>query len=250
MNTKSNKCEVKINLSEISTDIIESPKISGLYLGWVRKDTCKWEPLLKLTVVKGGYTVEHIGNFKEITTLYPGYKGIVLGFELKGVNQDFPHIFNSRMPLLRKDVKDYCEFLKLDYPQINKMAFTGRRGGRICGDPFSICPIFEPDSVGNYIFYCTLDGVEDIEWTLEGWDEVRSQTEGFELIKAGDKYNLELQGKVLGCLEGYFNLIDGEMTSIEIVNFTDIRKWQGKGILLKIVIHSSNAYSHQLFSSI
>jgi hypothetical protein len=242
--------EVKVNLSELSQDIIESPKISGLYLGWMRKDTHKWEPLLKLMVVEGGYTAEHIGSFEEISTLYPGYKGILLGFELKGINEDFPHIFNNRMPLLREDVRSECEFLKLDYPQINKMAYVSRRGGRICGDPFSICPIIEPDVSGSYTFYCTLDEVEDIDWNRENWNEIRNQTEGFQLVKVDGRYNLELQGRVLGCLEDYFNLIDGEMISIEIVNFTDMKKWQGRGILLKIVIHSDNAYSHKLFQTL
>jgi hypothetical protein len=247
MKSQSSKIEVRINPSEISTNIIESPNISGLYLGWMRKDTHKWEPLLKLMVVEGGYTAEHIGSFEEISTLYPGYKGILLGFELKGINKDFPHIFNNRMPLLREDVKSECEFLKLDYPQINKMAYVSRYGGRISGDPFSVCPIIEPDPAGNYTFYCTLDEVEEIEWNKENWDEIRNQTGGFQVVKVGDKYNLELQSRVLGCLEDYFNLIDGEMISIEIVNFTDMKKWQGRGILLKIVICSENAYSHQLF---
>jgi hypothetical protein len=246
----SSSYEVEVNLSELSKDIIESPQISGLYLGWKRKDTHKWEPLLKLMAVEGGYTAEHIGSFEEISTLYPGYKGILLGFELKGVNKDFPHIFNNRMPLLREDVRSECEFLKLDYPQINKMAYVSRRGGRISGDPFSICPIIEPDAAGNYTFYCTLDEVEEIEWNRENWGKIRSQTEGFQLVEVGGKYNLELQGRVLGCLENYFNSIDGEMTSIEIVNFTDMKKWQGRGILLKIIIQSSNAYSHQLFKAI
>jgi hypothetical protein len=247
MKIQSTEIKVIINLSEISINIIESPNISGLYLGWKRKDTHKWEPLLKLMVVEGGYTAEHIGSFEEISTLYPGYKGILLGFELKGINKNFPHIFNNRMPLLREDVKSECEFLKLDYPQINKMAYVSRYGGRISGDPFSVCPIIEPDPVGNYTFYCTLDEVEEIEWNKENWDEIRNKTDGFKLVKIGVKYNLELQGRVLGCLEDYFNLINGEMISIEIVNFTDMKKWQGRGILLKIVICSKNAYSHQLF---
>jgi hypothetical protein len=250
MNIQSNDFEVKVNLSELSTDVIESPKISGLYLGWMSKDTHKWEPLLKLTLVDGGYIAEHIGNFEEISTLYPGYKGILLGFELKGVNQDFPHIFNNRMPLLREDIRSHCEFLKLDYPQINKMAYVSRRGGRISGDPFSICPIIEPDVVGNYIFYCTLSGVEEIPGHEKNWQEVINKTEGFHLLEVGSNYNLELQDRVLGHLEDYFDLIDGEMISIEIISFTDPKKWQGFGILLKIVVRSENAYSHKLFQTI
>jgi hypothetical protein len=37
----SSSYEVEVNLSELSKDIIESPQISGLYLGWKRKDTHK-----------------------------------------------------------------------------------------------------------------------------------------------------------------------------------------------------------------
>jgi hypothetical protein len=250
MNTQSNNFEVKVNSSELSTDIIESPRIEGLYLGWMRKDTHKWEPLLKLMVVEGGYTAEHVGSFKEVSTLYPGYKGILLGFELKGVNKDFPHIFNNRMPLLREDVRSYCEFLKLDYPQIDKMVYVGRRGGRISGDPFSICPIIEPDLVDNYTFYCTLSGVEEIPGHDKNWQEIRSQTKRFYLAKVDGKYSLEFQGTVIGYLEDYFELIDGEIISVEIINFTDPKKWQGFGILLKIVVHSENAYVHQLFQTI
>ena len=250
MNIQSNDFEVKINLSELSANVIESPEISGLYLGWMRKDTHKWEPLLKLMVVEGGYTAEHIGSFEEISTLYPGYKGILLGFELKGINKDFPHVFNNRMPLLREDVRSHCEFLKLDYPQINKMAYVSRWGGRISGDPFSICPVIAPDINSNYTFYCSLSDVEEIPGHETNWQEIRNQSGKFYLIKNDEKYSLEFQGTIIGYLEDYFELIDGEMVSIEIINFTDPKKWQGFGILLKIVIHSDNAYAHKLFQTL
>ena len=34
-----NVCEVGINEEEFSANVIESPTINGLYLGWIRKDT-------------------------------------------------------------------------------------------------------------------------------------------------------------------------------------------------------------------
>jgi hypothetical protein len=244
---QSNSYEVKINSDELTTQVIQSPTLLGLYLGWLRKDTQKWEPLVKLMVVEGGYTAEYTSNHEEISALYPGYKDLLLRIEKNVVKQNFPHIFDSRMPLLRKDVKSYCEFLKLDYPQIDKIAYASRCGGRISGDPFNICPIIEPDAKGNYIFYCTLSEVEEIEWNRENWQEITNQTEGFNLVEVSGKYSLQLQDRVIGYLEDYFNLIDGEITTIEIVNFTDMAKWQGRGILLKIVVHSNNAYSQELF---
>jgi hypothetical protein len=248
--SKSNVCEIGINDEEFSANVIESPKINGLYLGWVRKDTHRWEPLAKLTIVEGGYTAQYTSNHEEISALYPGYKDLLIWSELNVVNRDFPHIFRNRMPLLRNDVRKHCEFLKLDYPQIDKIAYVSRYGGRICGDQFSICPITEPDVSGNYIFYCTLNGVEEKEEPKQIWQQIRDRAGKFQLVKNKDKFYLKFEGNILGYLEHYFGLIDGEINKIEIASFSDPANWQGYGILLKIVVNSENAYDHKLFSSI
>lgn len=239
--------EVTVNSNEFSTNVIEDPKICGLYLGWVRKDTKKWEPLIKLMVVEGGYTVEYTSNHEEISAIYPGYKDLLIWSELNVINRDFPHIFRNRMPLLRNDVKKHCEFLKLDYPQIDKIAYVSRCGGRISGDRFNICPLIEPDAMNNYIFYCTLDGVEEREEPRKIWQQVRDRAGKFKLLKVEGKYCLDFEGVILGYLKNYFELIDGEINKIEIINFSDPAKWQGHGILLKIIIRSENAYAHRLF---
>jgi hypothetical protein len=240
--------EVEVNADEFSANIIESPTINGLYLGWVRKDIQRWEPLAKLTIVEGGYTAQYTSNHEEISALYPGYKDLLIWSELNVVNRDFPHIFRNRMPLLRNDVKKHCEFLKVDYPQIDKIAYVSRYGGRICGDQFSICPSIEPDRADNYIFYCTLNGVEQREEPKQIWQQIKNRSGGFQLFKNGDKFYLKFEDMILGHLEHYFGLIDGEINKIEIVNFSDPENWQGYGILLKIVINSENAYNHKLFS--
>jgi hypothetical protein len=239
--------EVSINSNEFSTNIIEDLKIQGLYLGWVRKDTNKWEPLVKLMVAKGGYTVDYTSNHEEISAIYPGHKDLLLSSELNVINRDFPHIFRNRMPLLRNDVKNHCEFLKLDYPQIDKIAYVSRCGGRIGGDRFNICPLVEPDAMNHYTFYCTLDGVEDREEPKRIWRQVRERAGKFQLLKAEDKYCLEFEGVVLGYLKNYFELINGDIDRVEIINFSDPAKWQGYGILLKVSIRSENAYTHRLF---
>jgi hypothetical protein len=259
MNTKSavsgiiskvNIREVEVNVDEFSANVIESPTINGLYLGWVRKDTQRWEPLAKLTIVEGGYTAQYTSNYEEISALYPGYKDLLIWSELNVVNRDFPHVFRNRMPLLRNDVKKHCEFLKVDYPQIDKIAYVSRYGGRICGDQFSICPSIEPDRADNYTFYCTLNDVEQRAEPKQIWQQIKDRSGGFQLFKNGDKFYLEFEDTILGHLENYFGLIDGGMNKIEIVNFSDPEKWQGYGILLKIVINSENAYNHRLFSPI
>jgi hypothetical protein len=246
---QANSYKVKINSSELTTQVIKSPTLLGLYLGWLRKDTQKWEPLVKLMAVEGGYTAEYTSNHEEISALYPGYKNLLLRIEQNVVKQNFPHIFDSRMPLLREDIKNDCEFLKLDYPQIDKIAYVSRYGGRISGDPFNICPIIEPDAEGNYTFYCTLSDVEEIPGHEEVWERVVSQLEEFYLVKIGNKHCLKIDDIILGYLEDYFDLINGEMKQIEIISFTDPNKWQGFGILLKIILHSNNAYAHKLFKT-
>ena len=67
--SKMNVREVEVNADEFSANIIESPTINGLYLGWVRKDTQRWEPLAKLTIVEGGYTAQYTSNHEEISAL-------------------------------------------------------------------------------------------------------------------------------------------------------------------------------------
>jgi hypothetical protein len=248
--SKSNVCEVGINEEEFSANVIESPKINGLYLGWIRKDTHRWEPLAKLTIVEGGYTAHYTSNHEEISALYPGYKDLLIWSELNVVNRDFPHIFRNRMPLLRNDVKKHCEFLKIDYPQIDKIAYASRYGGRICGDQFSICPSIEPDADDNYTFYCTLNGVEQREEPKQIWRKIKDRLGKFQLFKNRDEFYMEFEGTILGHLESYFGLIEGEIAKIEIVNFSDPDNWQGHGILLKVIINSENAYCQKLFSPI
>jgi hypothetical protein len=155
------------------------------------------------------------------------------------------------MPLRREDVRDHCEYMKIDYPDIDKLAYCGRWGGRISGDPFSICPIVEPSEDGDYIFYVDLNGTEDDMQNANNWQRIRKSTE-FLLVETGDKYRygLKLGDRVIGYCEEYFNLIDGELIEIEIINFTDHAKWQGTGMLLKMVIRSNNPYTHELFQII
>jgi hypothetical protein len=246
----SSSYEVSVNLSELSQDIIESPQISGLYLGWVRKDNQKWEPLVKMTLVEGGYTIEYTSNHEEISALYPSYRDLIIWSELNVINQDFPLIFLERMPLLRNDVKKYCKFLKLDYPQIDKIAYVSRSGGRICNDQFSICPIVKPNIADNYIFYCTLNDVETRAEPRQSWQQVKDRAGKFQLSKNEDRYYLEFEGIRLGYLEDYFELIDGEINQVEIINFTDPSNREGYSILLKITINSKNAYANKIFQTI
>ena len=95
-----------------------------------------------------------------------------------------------------------------------------------------------------------MNGVEEREEPRKIWQQIRDRSGKFKLLKAEDKYCLEFEGVILGCLEHYFELIDGEISQIEIINFTDPSKLQGHSVLLKIIIHSKNAYAHRLFQDI
>jgi hypothetical protein len=246
---------VPIDRSAMNTPVILDPAVSGLYLGWVRNDTKVWEPIARMMAVSGGYIAHYTSNRKDIVTKYKGFRDLLIhtqyNSELGIIIPHYPSVFEARMPLRREDVRDHCEYMKIDYPDIDKLAYCGRWGGRIGGDPFSICPIVEASEDGDYIFYVGLAGMEDDLQNANDWERIRQSTE-FTLVETGDKYcyGLKLGNRVIGHFREYFNLIDGELIEISIINFTDHKKWQGTGMLLKIVIRSNNPYKHDLFEVI
>jgi hypothetical protein len=242
-------------MSAIAT--IQDSSITGFYLGQFRRDTRRWEPYARMLKVDGsdggdasktgGYIAHFTHNYPEIVERYPGYADLLLLDEIDRVYSYMPRIFDDRMPPRRKDTQLDCEFLGLDYGELDEFAFVARTGGYVTKDSFSVCPIVKPNEWGKYVFYTCLDGLDGNQWARTVWSEISSRKGEFVWENINGQLTLKFNGDILGKLFPYFELLDGNIVDIEIVNFTRPETLQGFGILLRVTMESGNPYTHELF---
>jgi hypothetical protein len=220
----------------------EESKIAGLYLGWVVPADGQWQPLMKTCKTIQGYCSSHTRAYQRLASQY---KGMAYVLSLPTVNSEsitaeVPDVFATRMPRLRPDVERRCQFLGLSYPNIDRMAFLARTGGTITGDDFDICPIMEPNTQGEYQFYCLLYKV-DRNVRAQLWNQPELQynvvSEQRTIVTAADRY--------LGVLPPYFYLMRDKITAIKLVNISN-NFYLGDHTLVSVTT-KVNIYDHQCF---
>jgi hypothetical protein len=220
----------------------EECKIAGLYLGWVVPAEGQWQPLLKTCKTINGYRSSHTRAYQRLASHYKGM-AYLLSLPMVGgetITPEIPDVFTTRMPCLRPDVERRCKFLGLSYPNIDRMAFVARTGGTITGDDFDICPIMEPNTQGEYQFYCLLYEVDrDVRAQLWNRPELRCAvvSEQRTIVTAADRY--------LGLLPPYFSLMGDKITEVKLVNISD-DFYLGDHTLVSVTT-KVNIYAHQCF---
>ena len=219
--------------------------IVGLYAGWVHPQTKQWQPLLELRKSTLGYHLYPTSNYLAIAKEYLGMPEILGLSDLKEeyIHSSIPSIFSRRVPTVREDIGELCHLLDLEFPDIDPFAFMTRTGGKINGDPFSICPILAPNTDGNYEFYCSIVTSAKLN---QAWDSSKtvSKIELNEHEEAsvridGDKYYLYLPE--------FFSQLQGSVIEGEILNISEPSVF-GRTVFAKVVIASENPYASSTFS--
>jgi hypothetical protein len=224
-----------------AAQIIES-RIVGLYLGWVVPEDGQWQPLMQLTKSDRGYESSHTRAYQQLAQKYRGMAEIVSIPTVDGneIAHTIPDIFSVRMPRLRPDTERRCKFLGLAYPNIDQIAFLARAGGNIVGDDYDICPIVEPNSHGDYQFYCLLQEVNsDVRSKLGSQSKLKCT------VGSNQRVVVTAANSELGLLPPYFSLLDDGITGIELVNVSD-DPYLGDRVLVTITT-KVNLYAHRCF---
>ena len=221
---------------------IKESKIIGLYLGWVVPEDGQWQPLMRLAKSDRGYEASHTVAYQRLAHKYRGMAEMVFlpTVDGKEIAYTIPDIFSVRMPRLRPDTERRCKFLGLDYPNIDRLAFIAITGGNINGDSYDICPIIEPNSYGQYQFYCVLQEVNsDIKSNLAAYSKLQYD------IASNGRVVVKVASDELGLLTPYFSLLGNNITEIEIINVSD-DPYLGNKILVA-VISKVDLYANQCF---
>ncbi len=220
----------------------EESQIAGLYLGWVVPDDGQWQPLMKTVKTNSEYHSIHTRAYQRLALQYKGmaYLLSLPTFHGEATTPTIPDVFNNRMPRQRPDVERRCQFLGLPYPNIDHMAFVARTGGTIVGDGFDVCPIMEPNSQGDYQFYCLLHEVDrDVRAKL--WHQPELQY----TVVSGQRTIVTASGDYLGLLPPYFSLMGDNFTEIKLINVSD-DFYLGDHTLVSVTT-KVNIYAHPCF---
>jgi hypothetical protein len=128
----------------------------------------------------------------------------------------------------------------LSYPNIDRIAFIARTGGNIVGDNYDICPIVEPNSLGEYQFYCLL---HEIDASLRF--EIGTQPQLNYEIATNRQIVIKAAGGNLGLLPPYFSLLGAGITQVEFVKTSD-DPYLGNSTLVSVTT-TTNPYAQQCF---
>ena len=197
--------------------------ITGVYLGWVPPNESEWEPLFRTVRIPGGYQSDPTRWYAPRLAQYPGLD-LALSFNRNPL--DLPYILSRRTPLVRPDYERDARLLGLNYPITDLLEYIGQTGGLFSGDPFTTCPIVEPNDDGNYSY-------ESLLWKFE--PEVRdSLAAGSELkavISDGKQLIITPDERVLGELFSHFKIIQDAIFNVKLIKIGE-QGYSGGGDIL------------------
>jgi hypothetical protein len=193
--------------------------VMGVYLGWIPPKSKKWEPMYRTMRAAGGYQSERTQLYAQTIERYPGLE---LSLKFHPNPLKLPFALERRIPLVREDYEWYSRLLNLHYPSMDLFEFVGRTGGLFSGDPFSICPIVEPNEDGIYTY-------ESLLWEVN--KEVRDSLSETTQLEAIARYNeptlVTADGRLLGELSPHFSCLENEIKNLKIVRISEAHYFIG-----------------------
>jgi hypothetical protein len=218
--------------------------IVGIYVGWLDPQTDRWQPILEFRKSESGYHTYPTSNYLAIAKEYRGMPEILGLSDLKEeyTHSMIPGTLDRRIPTVREDIGELCKLLDLEFPNIDPFAFMSRTGGKINGDPFSICPILAPNTDGNYEFYCCIEIPPELKKCWNSFTTVSKLEcrDGEALVRVdGDSYPV--------VLPEFFSQLQGSIVGGEIMNVSEPSAWKLR-TFAKIIFFSKNPYSSLTFS--
>jgi hypothetical protein len=199
-------------------------RITGAYIGWIPPEGKRWEPLYRTIRCEGGYQSDRTWHYAPTIEKYPG---LLYSLKFDPDPLDLPFLLERRMPLSREDYEWDARFLKLPYPKLDLFEYIGRTGGLMGVDPYSTCPVIEPNEDGTYTF-------ESMLWKFDV--EVRDSLNPDAQIKAsiGADYLpiVIADNRKLGDLPPYFAGLGNEIFNLTIVRIAEHHYIFGRPILV------------------
>ena len=212
--------------------------ITGVYLGWIPPNGSEWEPLFRTIRVAGGYETVPTRWYAPRLAQYPGLE---LSLSLNPNPLDLPYILSRRTPLNRPDYERNSRTLGLSYPNLDLFEYIGRTGGFFSGDPFSVCPIVEPNDDNKYSYEFGLRSVNnEVAKYLNGTTELKAIT------SIGQSTMITADGQVLGELLPHFELFKNGISNIQLVNIGEDHQFGGGHIIISFDANI-NLYAHPCF---
>ena len=198
--------------------------ITGVYLGWIPPNESVWEPLYRTMRTTSGYQNTPTKWYAPRLAQYPGLE---MALDFIGSPLDPPYMLSRRMPLVRPDYERDAQLLGLSYPIPDLFEYIGRTGGLFSGDPFTICPIVEPNDDGTYTY-------ETLLWKFEPAvrDHLTSSSELKTIISDGKSLIVTPDNQILGELFPYFKVLKDAMFNVKLVKIGGKHYFGGGSVLI------------------
>jgi hypothetical protein len=214
---------MSIEISYTQKEKIMKP-VTGVYLGWIPPHGKFWEPLYRTIRCPGGYKSERTRLYAEEVKRYPGLKE-PLDFYPNPL--ELPFALLTRTPLVRPDYERDASTLNLPYPNLDIFEYIGRTGGLFSGDPFTVCPIVEPNDDGSFSF-------ESLLWKFdpEVRDSLNETSQLKVIVRTGEPPIVSSNDRVLGELLPNFALLEDTIFNVRLVRIGQKHYFGGGEILI------------------
>lgn len=183
--------------------------INGVYVGWIPPNSHLWEPLYRTIRDGKQYKNEKTRAYDPTIARYPGLD-TALNFKPNPVA--LPYALERRRPLNRADYEYNAQVWDLRYPIPDVLEYVGRTSGQCSGDPFTICPIVEPNDDGTYSYVC---GVWGLDPAIH--DTITQNTPLGIVTEAENATCVMADGLFLGRLSPHFTMLSDSIFDLTIV---------------------------------
>lgn len=183
--------------------------INGVYVGWIPPHSHLWEPLYRTVRCGRGYESQRTKAYAPAIKQYPGLE---TALKFKADLSDLPYALNKRTPKVRDDYERNARLLRLSYPNLDLFEFIGRAGGLFSGDPFTVCPIVNPNDDGSYTYEFILSGVDP-----NVREKIDDQTQLKPIVQADRLTLLTADSQPLGTFSPHFTHLGSEIFNLNIV---------------------------------
>jgi hypothetical protein len=198
--------------------------VIGVYVGWIPPEGKQWEPMYRTISCPGGYQSDRTELCAPTIERYPG-----LEFSLKFHPNplELPFALERRTPLNREDYEWDARFFNLPYPNTDIFEFSGRSGGLMVGDSFSICPIVEPNEDSSYTYE-----IELWKSDREVCDSLDENTKLKVITHQNEQTIVIADDLHLSELPPYFSYLGEEIDNLKVVRISDAHYFMGRSVLI------------------
>jgi hypothetical protein len=131
------------------------------------------------------------------------------------------------LPLNREDYEWDARFFNLPYPNTDIFEFSGRSGGLMVADSFSICPIVDPNEDSSYTYEIELWNSE-----REVCDSIDENTKLKVIARQNEQTIVVADDRYLSELPPYFSYLGEEIDNLRVVRISEAHYFMGRSVLI------------------